>query len=138
MDIIVADSDYVIALMNSNDIHSNKVFTLLNELSNENVKIIYPVTVLSESVSTMQRKVGNRKLALDILDLVTKEDFIVETVDSKIFNEAIKFFKLNTSKQNTIFDAIVAAIASKYNAKAIFSFDKWYKKLGFKLVGDLY
>jgi predicted nucleic acid-binding protein len=36
-----------------------------------------------------------------------------------------------------LFDALVATFAKKYNADAIFSFDEWYKNLGFKLVTSL-
>jgi predicted nucleic acid-binding protein len=36
-----------------------------------------------------------------------------------------------------LFDALVAAVAKKNNADAIFSFDEWYKKLGFTLVTGL-
>ncbi len=41
------------------------------------------------------------------------------------------------SKHNTLFDAVVAATAKKYQADAIFSFDKFYKKQGFKLASEL-
>jgi predicted nucleic acid-binding protein len=36
-----------------------------------------------------------------------------------------------------VFDALVAAVAKKNNADAIFSFDAWYQKQGFKLVTNL-
>ena len=44
---------------------------------------------------------------------------------------------LKRSKHHTLFDAIVAAVAKKYYADAIFSFDKFYKSKGFKLVSEL-
>jgi len=52
--------------------------------------------------------------------------------------EALALFNLHGSKQNTLFDAVVAAMARRLNAAAIFSFDKWYEKLGFRLVTRLY
>jgi predicted nucleic acid-binding protein len=41
------------------------------------------------------------------------------------------------SKQNTLFDAIVATIARKYSATGIFSFDAWYTKQGFTRIPNL-
>lgn len=40
----------------------------------------------------------------------------------------------NGSKKNTFFDAIVAATAENLGTDAIFSFDDWYPKLGFRLL----
>jgi len=44
---------------------------------------------------------------------------------------------LKKGKHHTLFDAVVAAVADKYQADAIFSFDKFYKSKGFKLASDL-
>lgn len=46
---------------------------------------------------------------------------------------AYEIFDKAKSKQNTFFDAIVAATAKKLGAECIFSFDGWYPKLGLKL-----
>ncbi|MGI0058845.1 MAG: PIN domain-containing protein [Nitrosotalea sp.] len=35
-----------------------------------------------------------------------------------------------------MFDAVIAAMAKRHNASAIFSFDKGYKKTGIPLVSD--
>jgi predicted nucleic acid-binding protein len=45
-----------------------------------------------------------------------------------VLNAAAALFKPHGSKHNTIFDAIVAALAQKHHAQAIFSFDDWYEK----------
>lgn len=45
--------------------------------------------------------------------------------------------KEERSKHATLFDGIVAAVAEKYQADAIFSFDKFYKRKGFKLASEL-
>ncbi len=54
----------------------------------------------------------------------------VQAVDYAILTEAGDLFKLNGSKENTLFDAVIAAIAKRFNADAIFSFDEWYRKWG--------
>ena len=50
---------------------------------------------------------------------------------------AAEIFDQTISKKNTLFDAIVAATAESLKAEAIFSFNSWYPKLGFKLVLEM-
>ena len=61
----------------------------------------------------------------------------VQAVDYAILTEAADLFHPNGSKKNTLFDAVVAAIAKRFNADAIFSFDEWYRKMGLTLTDDL-
>lgn len=54
-------------------------------------------------------------------------------VDQDIMNRACEIFDNAKSKQNTFFDAMVAATAEHLRADYIFSFDGWYPKLGLNL-----
>ena len=63
--------------------------------------------------------------------------FEVEYVDAETMQQAAKLYNPQGSKQNTFFDAIVAATAKSLKADIIFSFDKWYEKQGFKLASSL-
>ena len=56
-------------------------------------------------------------------------------VNEGIMQLAVGLFNPKSSKKNTFFDAIVAATAKSLNADTIFSFDGWYKKIGFNLSG---
>ena len=74
--------------------------------------------------------------------VVPRVEFIesgqVAEVDEEIYSRAVNdFFDASVSKQDTLFDCIVAAVAKKYGAEAIFSFDKFYQKHGFKLASEL-
>ena len=64
-------------------------------------------------------------------------DFPVRAVNHAILSEAGDLFNPNGSKRNTLFDAVVAAIAKRLDADAIFSFDEWYRKIGMTLTDDL-
>lgn len=64
-------------------------------------------------------------------------DFPVHAVDHAILTEAGELFNPDGSKKNTLFDAVVAALAKRLNADAIFSFDEWYRKIGMTLTEDL-
>ena len=50
---------------------------------------------------------------------------------------AMNYFKPAGSKKNTLFDCIIMAVADRYETDIIFSFDKIYKKQGYRLVSDL-
>ena len=62
---------------------------------------------------------------------------MIENIDKELLTEALKIFDPSGSKQNTLFDALVAATAKKLNTNVIFSFDDWYEKLGLKLAANL-
>jgi len=49
----------------------------------------------------------------------------------------MQYFSSTTSKKNTLFDCIVAVTAEENKADAIFSFDKFYKRKGFKLASEI-
>ena len=136
--IIVADADAIVAQAIVSD--SNHKFTLKlgQRLANDGAHILFPSTVIAEAVTTLQRKFSDPKLAAATLELFTEHDISIESVDQEVIQEAKKLFNPSLSKKNTLFDCIVATIAKKHNADAIFSLDKWYTKLGFTLVSKLY
>jgi predicted nucleic acid-binding protein len=138
MKTVVVDADGLIALFSKDDAHAEKAILLLQELAREEAKILYPSTTLVEAATTLQRKLHQPQLAAQIADLVKAKQFPIESVSEETFSVAVTYFKpTETSKHNTLFDAVVAAVAKKTNADAIFSFDKWYTKQGFVLVAEL-
>jgi len=60
----------------------------------------------------------------------------VVAVNQDTIKHAIQFFSPTTSKKNTLYDCIIAAVAEENKADAIFSFDQFYKKQGFKLASE--
>ena len=139
--IVVVDSDALIALFNKDDTNIKQAESFLEKLYDEKARLIYPATTLVETVDTLQRKLKKHTEAVQIVKFIGNAQFATESIEavSGIYlKEAVKFFEQRTSHRNTLADSIVAAIAKKHNADAIFSFDGWYKKLGFKLVADLY
>lgn len=138
MKTIIVDADALIALFNKDDAHAEKAITLLQELVKEEAKILYPSTAIVEATTTLQRKLNQPQLAAEIAHLVKENKFPIEPVNEETLNDAISYFKpTESSKHNTLFDAVVAAIAKKTNADAVFSFDGWYQKQGLTLVADL-
>ncbi len=131
--IIVVDADALIGLFYDQDAHAQEALTIAQKLQSLNAKLIYPATTIIETVTTLQRKLQRPDVVKQIMTLVERTPLIIEPVDNAILAEALALFDPDGSKKNTLFDAVVAAIAAKVAAKAIFSFDGWYEKQGFTL-----
>jgi predicted nucleic acid-binding protein len=71
------------------------------------------------------------------MERIKAHELLIEPVDQTTIDDAATIFKPHGSKQNTLFDAIVATIAKKHRARAVFSFDEWYTKVGFELVSNI-
>ena len=69
--------------------------------------------------------------------MIKESQFPIIAVDQEILELAEALFDPYGSKQNTLFDAVVAAIAKKQKADAIFSFDVWYEKIGLTLAFNI-
>ena len=130
---IVVDSDALIGLFYDQDAHAQEALEIAQKLQSLNAKLIYPATTIIETVTTLQRKLQRPDVVKQIMALVERTPLIIEPVDTTILAEVLVLFDPDGSKKNTLFDAVVAAIAAKVSAKAIFSFDGWYEKQGFTL-----
>lgn len=135
--IIIADSDGLIGISNPNDGHYLNSTNLLKKLNQLNAKFIYPSTAIAEATAILQIRLNKQDSANQIIEFVRSGLFQVEPVDQETLIEASYLLDQKRSKHATLFDAIVAAVAKKYNADAIFSFDRFYKTKGFKLAEDL-
>lgn len=134
--IVVGDADSLIALFLDYDANHERAISTLIKLNQARITAIYPNTAIAEAITTLLRKHSNPELVTYLTQQYRDDRFTVEYVDEKIMKLAIEIFNPQGSKQNTFFDAIVAACAKTLLTDAIFSFDDWYKKLGFKLASD--
>lgn len=134
---IIVDSDGFIGSLNPDDLHYPAAQKILSELIKQKAILIYPVTTLVEAITFLQGRLNNSELASQVLQSINDNQLIVESVDQQTLLVASLLMDFKKSKHNTLFDAIVAAIAQRYKADAIFSFDKFYKSRGFKLASEL-
>lgn len=134
---VVVDADALVAQAMAQDSNNAQATAISGMLNAKGAKVIYPATAITEAVTTLQRKFSNPTLAAGTLSVFEDPTMIVEEVNHETIIEASQLFNPKGSKHNTVFDCVVAAVAKKHNADAIFSFDDWYTKLGFKLVADL-
>ena len=134
---IIVDADAIIAQINSGDIHHLKVTSLTKKLESSKARFLYPVTAVLEASAHIQRVLGSTPKAYAVARSLIETNSEVIEVNKQTYKNALDFFMPTTSKKNTLFDCIIAAIAKEYHADAIFSFDKFYPKNGFKLASDL-
>lgn len=135
--VVIVDADAIIAQTNPEDIHHQKAIAISRNLIEMNAQVIYPATAVAEAATHMQRVLNSTASAYGTAQLMTEADAQVAEVNKQTIANALKYFGPTTSKKNTLFDCIVAAIAQEHKADAVFSFDKFYVKRGFKLAENL-
>lgn len=135
--VVIGDADALIAQADPSDIHHEKASTISNNLVKINAKVVYPVTAIAEAATHMQRVLNSTASAYSTVQLMSDPLVQIAEVNQQTLISALNYFSPKTSKKNTIFDCIVAAVAVEYQADAIFSFDKFYKSKGFKLAWAL-
>jgi predicted nucleic acid-binding protein len=136
-DTIVVDTDAMIALFSPTDALAPDASSLLNRIVAAQASLVYPSSTIAETVTTFQRKLNDKAAAAQIVQGIRAKDFIIEMIDQSVIDAASALFDPQGSKQNTFFDAIVAAVAQNLNATAVFSFDGWYEKVGLRLVASV-
>lgn len=136
--IVVGDADILVALAFEGDNNHEKVKEIARGLREKLYDVYFPNTAILEAITALRRGLSQPSKAYLINRQYQQGAFDVIYVDEEIQLKASKLFgeKAN-SKQNTIFDALVATIAEKESADGIFSFDNWYAKLGFTSASDL-
>ena len=135
--LVIGDADAIVAQANPEDSNHDKAVSIAEKLIQSQVNVIYPVTAVLEAVTHIQRALSSGATAYGTAQLMIDPSVQVIEVNQQTLTNALTYFSPTTSKQNTLFDCVVAAVADEYKADAIFSFDRFYKKKGFKLAEEL-
>lgn len=135
--IVVVDADVIVAQTDRRDLHHETVLRLSQSLVDQKALVLYPATAIAEANAHVQRVIGDSQIAYQMLLAFQDIKARIVPINQKIIGNAIKFFSPKTSKKNTFFDCIIASTAQECKADAIFSFDKFYQKNGFKLASEL-
>lgn len=135
---VIADADILISLYFPDDVNNQRVRKLVDTLVNASFVVKYPNTAILEGITSLKRSLNKPEIAGLINQKLLAGEFNIIYVDESIQKMASEIFAREKSKKNTIFDAIVLATAKSLKAKAVFSFDSWYKKKKYKMVEDLF
>lgn len=134
--VVIGDTDALIAILHEDDKHHNAATATVRQLLYQEAQTVFPLTCIVETVTTLQRKLNKPRLAAKVVEKVANGELAIDGVDADLLKTALNIFNPSGSKQNTLFDAMVAALAKKRGTKVIFSFDEWYEKLGFTLASN--
>jgi len=135
---IIVDSDGLIGMLFKDDAHFLSAQVIIQKLSKRETIFIYPATVITESTTILKIRIKKPELADQIAKLLLSGQLVIEPVDEELLKKAVNLLAgKKGSEHNTLFDAVVAAVAEEHKADAIFSFDKFYKTKGFKLASEL-
>ncbi len=136
--IVVGDTDGLIALLHEEDRNHKQAVETVTKLLQLDAQTIFPLTTITETITTLIRKLKSSDLAVQVVEKITSGTLTIENTDTDMLNEALKVFDPKGSKKKTIFDAMVVACAKKLKTNVIFSTDDWYSKLGFTLTKNLF
>ena len=134
--IVIGDTDALIAVLNQEDTNFQSATRTVNALIEQDAQILFPLTTIVETVTTLIRKLNSPQLASKVVQQVAYGELAIEAVDGELLQSALTVFDPRGSKKNTLFDALVVACAKQYKTSYIFSFDGWYEKLGFQIVSE--
>lgn len=135
--IVVGDTDGLIAILHEEDLHHRQAVATVAKLLAHDAQTVFPLTTITETITTLIRKLKSPDLAVYVVDQITNGALTIENTDTDMLRVALKVFDPKGSKKKTIFDAMVVSCAKKLNTNVIFSTDGWYSKLGFTLAHEL-
>lgn len=135
--IVVVDSDAIFALYNPNDPLNVKATRTFEQLAQEGFKLVYPSSVIFETISLFQRVLPTPTVTKKLADMIQNDSLVVHTIDEELLKASLTIFNPGGSKKNTLIDCSVAAVARKIKAAGVFSYDSFYTKLGLKLAEKL-
>lgn len=133
---IFIDSSAFIALNDPGDKLHNRASRIGISLKSKD-KIYYTATNVLLEVSTLLSQKLSHREAVEFLDIVRSGYAVVIHPSEKLISEAEAIFKNQSSKNVSYSDCVSFAIMQEYHIKVTFSFDRDFKKNGFKLIEEV-
>lgn len=135
--LIIVDADAIISFVATDDENHARAKEIMQHFATTEAYMLFPTTAICEAVTVLKRKLNKPEDAANVVKKFQNGNFPIQAVDQEILSLAGDFFNPYGSKQNTLFDAVIAALAKTLYADAIFSFDKWYNTQRFTLAHEL-
>ena len=135
--VVIVDADAIISFVYVGDENHPRAKAIMQQLATYQSSLLFPTTAICEAVTVLRGKLHRPEDASRIVHKFQSGDFPIQAVDQQNLSDAAGLYNPQSSKKNTLFDAVVAALAKHLHADAIFSFDRWYGKIGLTLASDL-
>lgn len=135
-EVVLLDSDGLIALINKEDELHRKALKIQNKLTKLGAIFVISRYIIAETATFLTLRISKKTANRFLKDLEGQEILIIDTND-ELEKLTKKFFFKQKSRQVTYFDCTNMAILTRYHWKTIFSFDKHYRQNNFLLAEDL-
>lgn len=127
---IFTDADFFIGLYLNTDPHYKKCILLAENITED---LITSYDVVDETFTKLTY-IGSKKIALNFINDLKKNNIVINYVTTLLFNSAITIYLLQSSKHVSLTDCMNMAIMKEKGIKKVLSFDKIYEQNGFELV----
>ncbi len=133
-DKLLVDSDAFFSLLVKSDANHHRASLLNKKLVTQGQQFITVNLVVFETATVLSRKI-NQQAACLFLENITSGKMEIFRIDEAIEKRAGEIFKKQHSKNTSFVDCTNMAVMEKLNLPMIFSFDRIYKRNGFKRIG---
>lgn len=130
---VLIDADAFVALIKKNDSNHKRAEKISDFLTKKGSSFYTTNFVFSETITVLSQRIDHQTAINFIDDFKNLKEVNLIRVNEEIEEMAIKIFKSQTSKNVSFVDCLNMAVLKKYNWDTIFSFDKIYRRNGFKL-----
>lgn len=128
---ILVDADALVAIAKEDDTNHDKAIKIARLLAKETL-FLSPITI-PEAATVLSYRVSHVD-AKNFLQEVRKRNLIELTLDFDTQQKADEIFLSQSKKGISWFDCLNVAYVKINGLEGIFSFDKFYKKIGIKTI----
>jgi predicted nucleic acid-binding protein len=128
---ILVDADALVALAKADDVNHAKALKLACKIKND-LLYLSPFTV-AEAATVFSYRFSHLAARI-FLKLVRQRNFTELSLDLKSRRLADEIFLAQNTRKTSWFDCLNAALYQLNSLDAIFSFDRFYRRMGLKLL----
>ncbi len=131
---LLVDSDAFFSLLVKTDANHQRASLLNKRLVASEQQFITVNLVVFETATVLSRKI-NQQAACLFLENISSGKMEIFRIDETIEKRAGEIFKKQHRKNTSFIDCVNMAVMERLNLPTIFSFDKIYKRNGFRRIG---
>ena len=132
----IADSNFIIALVDKRDKWRQQALTLQNALKEENAELVYLDCIINETISVLGRRLEEKGRSNEFETVLEKIEEIVPPEDvtwiypevRTLYREILNLVKAYNGSLN-FHDALIVAAAKQMKIPLIISFDKEFDQV---------
>ena len=134
---IFVDACFYISLLRKDDTNHSKAIDFLNNLNKAQVSLYTSYFIIDETATVLSMRVTKQEADL-FLETTQQEDFpIILDFDHIARAKSYKLFSSVQNKNISMVDCHSAILMKNNAIKHCLTFDKHFKKLGFKTYNDI-